>query len=134
MVVSKKVKMYQSIAKVNKEIAEKIFDETTAYHWVVVILYYSLYTYLECLCQYKKDNNKDLDFPHSHEEGISIVKKCLKTASYYETIYNGAYKFRYDPFLISRIQDVEWKPEIKKYFFYYKKCADEIHEKMKNCV
>lgn len=58
--------MYQSIAKVNKEIAEKIFDETTAYHWVVVILYYSLYTYLECLCQYQKDNNKDLDFPHSH--------------------------------------------------------------------
>ena len=62
------------------------------------------------------------------------MKKYLKTASYYETIYNGAYKFRYDPFLISRIQDVKWEPEIKKYFSYYKKCADEIYEKMRSCV
>jgi len=29
---------------------------------------------------------------------------------------------------------VKWEPEIKKYFSYYKKCADEIYEKMRSCV
>jgi len=118
-----------SVARINHTIANKIFNETTAYHMAVVVLYYSLYMYLLCLCECQKN----IGYPSTHDIEISIVDKNLKTSSDYKTLYSASGNFRYKPHMIIGIQDKKYKKDIEKYFNYYKNCVKEISQKIKNC-
>ena len=114
------------VARDNYILAEKLFNKTTAYNWVVVILYHSLLMYLQFLCKCRGEAKQGINYPPDHSTEKEVVRKYLKTAFQYRTILEVAKTFRYDSRMIVKIQDKKYKSIIEGYFNQYEKCQKEI--------